>query len=72
MKSVLKDHAVRPPDEVILLQATEVARMLGLGRSKVYEMTQRGQLPVVRIGTAVRIPKKALLEWIDQNTLRAA
>jgi excisionase family DNA binding protein len=58
--------------EALLLRASEVATMLGLGRSKVYEMIQSGELPVVRIGTAVRIPQKALIEWVERHTERAA
>ena len=46
--------------------------MLGLGRTKVYEMMAAGDLPVVRIGTAVRVPRQRLLDWIDENTERAA
>ena len=56
----------------LLLKATEVAQMLGLGRSKVYEMMAKGELPIVRIGTAVRVPKKALEEWIEDHTDNAA
>jgi excisionase family DNA binding protein len=59
-------------NEVILLKSAEAARLLGLGRSKVYEMTRDGTLPVVRIGTAVRIPKRALMEWIEVHTSKAA
>lgn len=55
-----------------LLRATEVAALLGLGRSKVYDMMKRGQLPVVRIGKAIRVPANALEEWIKTHTLNAA
>jgi len=55
-----------------LLRATEVAALLGLGRSKVYDMMKRGQLPVVRIGKAVRVPAHALEEWIKTHTSNAA
>ena len=51
-----------------LLRVEEVAQLLGLSRSKVYEMTASGELPVVRMGTAVRVPKKALEGWIERNT----
>ena len=57
---------------VRLLKAKEVAAILGLGRSKVYEMTERGELPVVRIGTAVRVPLGALMKWIEEHTEKAA
>ena len=54
--------------DTLLLRVEEVAQLLGLSRSKVYEMTASGELPVVRMGTAVRVPKKALEGWIEQNT----
>jgi len=52
----------------LLLKADEVAKALGLGRSKVYEMMQSGQLPVVRIGRSVRVSSAALQEWVRTNT----
>jgi excisionase family DNA binding protein len=54
-----------------LLRVTEAARMLSIGRTKMYEMAEKGDVPVVRIGTAVRIPRKRLLEWIEQHTAPA-
>jgi excisionase family DNA binding protein len=51
-----------------LLRAEEVARRLGVGRSKVYELMLRGDLPVVRIGRLVRVPRHALDRWIDDRT----
>jgi len=72
MASVLTDAAASQSEGAVLLHAAEVARMLGIGRSKVYEMIRCGELPVVRIGTAVRIPKKALLELIDKRTSHVA
>jgi excisionase family DNA binding protein len=51
----------------LLLRATEVAHLLGLGRSKVYEMMQTGELPTVKIGTAVRVPRAALEQWVQRK-----
>jgi excisionase family DNA binding protein len=61
-----------PGDEPLLLRADEVAKMLGLGRTKVYEMTASGELPTVRIGTAVRVSRKALSKWIEERIEKAA
>ena len=44
---------------------------MSLSRTKVYEMAEKGEIPVVRIGTAVRIPRKKLLAWIEQRTVSA-
>jgi len=51
-----------------LLRAEEVALVLGVGRSKVFEMLRAGELPVIRLGRSVRIPRRALDEWIEQRT----
>jgi len=54
--------------ERVLLRAEEVANILGLGRSKVYELIMTRQLPVVRIGRLVRVPRPALERWIEEQT----
>lgn len=54
--------------ESLLLKPTEVAQVLGLGRTKVFEMVARGELPVVRIGRSVRVPRTALADWIAART----
>lgn len=59
-------------DSPLLLKVKDAAKMLGLSRTKVYEMIASGELPVVRIGTAVRVPRQRLLEWIEENTRKAA
>ncbi len=55
-------------EEDVLLRAVEVARILGLGRSKTYELIASGQVPTVRIGRSVRVPKGALMQQIRQMT----
>lgn len=51
-----------------LLRAQEVARILGVGRSKAYELMLRGELPVIRIGRLVRVPRYCLDHWIAERT----
>jgi len=38
------------------------------GALTVYELIARGELPVIRIGRLVRVPRPALEEWIVKNT----
>jgi excisionase family DNA binding protein len=52
----------------LLMRAEEVGRALGLGRSKAYELMTSGQLPVVRVGRALRVPRSALEEWVRKQT----
>jgi len=51
-----------------LMRVEDVQRVLGISRWKTYEMITRGELPVLRIGRLVRVPRPALDEWIAANT----
>jgi excisionase family DNA binding protein len=54
--------------EPLLLEASEVARLLGIGRTKVYELIARRELPVICIGRCVRVPRALLQRWIAAHT----
>lgn len=60
------------PSGSILLKITEAASALGLGRSTVWSLVWAGELPVVRIGRAVRIPRAELEAWVRSRTERGA
>ena len=51
----------------LLLRPVEAAEAIGIGRSKVYELIARGELPSVRIGSSVRVPVDALRAWITRQ-----
>lgn len=53
--------------EPLLLRVEEVARVLAIGRSKVYELIASGQLPSITIGSARRVPTEALQKWIADH-----
>ncbi len=60
---------LRPVDDApLLLRAEEAARLLGLGRSKVFEMLASGELPAVRVGRAVRVSRASLERWVRDQT----
>ena len=50
----------------LLLTPTEAAAALGIGRSKVYELMQTGQLQSVHIGACRRVPAEALYAFLEQ------
>lgn len=50
-----------------LLKATEVAQIMGIGRSLVYELIAQGQIPSIRLGRCIRIPVEALQKWIEEQ-----
>jgi excisionase family DNA binding protein len=50
--------------EKLLLRPHECAEVLGLCRSKVYELIASGTLPSITIGKSRRIPVEALRDWV--------
>jgi excisionase family DNA binding protein len=54
----------------LLLRGNDVAKELGISRALAYRWMASGILPVVRVpgSKAVRCPRGALLQWIDQRT----
>ena len=42
--------------EKLLLRPVEAAEVIGIGRSKVYELLSSGELPSIRVGASVRVP----------------
>ncbi len=57
------------PIEPLLLRTDEAARVLGIGRSTLYALIASGELPVVRIGRATRIPMAALVRWVEAHAV---
>lgn len=52
-------------EQPYLLTVPQAAHLLGLKKSKVYEMAKTGEIPVVRFGRYVRVPRKELVKWVD-------
>lgn len=52
----------------MLLKVSEVADELRVARSYAYRLIQEGELPVVRIGRSVRVPRTALEAWVRDRT----
>ena len=53
-------------DKTLLLTIPQAASRLSLGRSKTYELIQRGLLPVCRIGRAVRVKTSDIQLFVDR------
>lgn len=47
------------------LSVPEAGRLLGVGRSAAYEAAKQGQIPVLRIGKLLRVPKLALQHMLE-------
>jgi excisionase family DNA binding protein len=52
----------------LLVDSREVARLLGIGRTKAFQMMAREELPVVRIGRCVRVSRAGLEQWVTEQS----
>jgi excisionase family DNA binding protein len=58
--------------ERLLIRVKEASYQTGIPLSTLYQMVNGGEIPVVRRGRSIRIPVKALHEWIERQTRAAA
>lgn len=54
------------PVTKLLLTADEAAEIVGIGRTKVYELLRLGHIESVRIGRCRRIPLRAVHDYVDR------
>ncbi len=59
-------------DEVLsegLMKISEAAKLMSLGRTKISEMCNDGELPFVRIGKGRRIPRRSVMNYLKANLI---
>ena len=47
-----------------ILSVPQAGEMLGLGRSASYEAARRGEIPTIRLGRSIGVPRAALEEML--------
>ncbi len=50
----------------VLLTPEQAAHSLGIGRTAVYALMRKGQLPSVKLGRSRRVPYAALVSFVDR------
>jgi excisionase family DNA binding protein len=53
------------------LRAGDLAALLGVSRSRVYQLIAEGELPAVRQGRSVRVPRAAWEAWLEEQRVMA-
>ncbi len=48
-----------------VLTASDLARILSIGKNRIYEMLEKGTVKSIRIGNQWRIPKTAVIEYLS-------
>jgi excisionase family DNA binding protein len=54
-----------------LLSPADLAPLLGVSRSRVYQLIAAGVIPATRMGNRIRIPRGAWERWLATETDRA-
>jgi excisionase family DNA binding protein len=49
------------------LKVPEVAEVVRIARSRAYELVGSGEIPSIRIGRSVRVSRKELDRWLEEQ-----
>ena len=55
----------------LLLDAADAGKLLSLSRSKVCQMAARREVPSIRVGRTLRIPRDSLIGWVEERTAQS-
>lgn len=65
----LRTLPARPADgDRLVLTVTEAGQLLGISRAFAYELAARGELPVIRLGRRLLVPRLPLLAMVGATT----
>ncbi len=57
----------RPPHEPICVRVNDASRMIGIGRTKLYELIAAGEVETVKFGKSTRITTASLHDLINRR-----
>jgi excisionase family DNA binding protein len=57
--------------ENVMLTLPEVAKVLRVNKDTAYRLAAQGEIPSVKLGKSVRVPRAALMDYIDQKAREA-
>ena len=65
----MKESSYKSYDELpLFLNATTVAKVLGVSPSSGYELMHEPDFPVLKIGSRMVVPKEQFVEWVLRHT----
>ena len=65
----MKESTYKSYEELpLFLNATTVAKVLGIAPSSSYELMHEKDFPALRIGNRIVVPKKAFIRGVEQHT----
>lgn len=65
----MKESIYKSYDELpLFLNASMVAKVLGVSPSTGYELMHEPNFPILKIGNRIVVPKENFITWVEQNT----
>lgn len=65
----MKESVYKSYDELpLFLNASMVAKVLGVSPSTGYELMHEKDFPILKIGNRIVVPKEKFIAWVEQNT----
>jgi excisionase family DNA binding protein len=56
----------------LVMTVDDVMKILGIGKNTAYELLREGQIGSVRVGRQLRIPRSALVSFLESATNKAS
>jgi excisionase family DNA binding protein len=56
------------PGEQEFISLNELQKILGIGRTKAYDLVASGELPAIRVGRAIRVRQADLDRWAERQS----
>ena len=65
----MKESSYKSYDDLPLFLNSElVAKVLGVSPSSAYELMHEPDLPVLRVGSRMVVPKEQFIRWVKEHT----
>ena len=65
----MKNSEFKSYDDLpLFLNATTVAKVLGVAPSSSYELMHEADFPVLEIGNRLVVPKEKFIQWVELHT----
>jgi excisionase family DNA binding protein len=61
-----QDQSKNCTEKSLVYEVPEAGAMLGLTRNASYEAAKRGDIPTIRIGKLIRVPKAAFHQMLER------
>ena len=58
---------MRLENEQEFISLNQLQKILGIGRTKAYDLVTSGDLPAVRIGRIIRVDMRDLTNWLERQ-----